>query len=64
MGLHRRLGLEKSSMERLGEFWLEDRKSLFCLAGGGAVGLPGSQVSEDCEDDIPGKHRCIEVLFR
>ena len=55
MGFLRRLGLEKSSMERLGEFWLEDSKSLFCLAGGGAVGLPGSQVSEDCEDDIPGK---------
>ena len=52
-----RLGLEKSSRGRLGEFWLGDSKGLFGLTGDGDVGLPGSQVPEDCKDDIPGKYR-------
>ena len=63
VGTQRRLGLEKISRGRLGEFWLEESKSLFGLAGSGDVGLPGSQVPDDCEDDITGKYRFIRVVF-
>ena len=64
MGTGRRLGLEKIRRGRLGEFWLEDSKSLFSLAAGGDVGLPGSHVLEDREDDIPGKYKLRRVVFR